>query len=239
MVIDAMALIQVLKGSWKTFGDLGDAIFKSVLKLAREWNCTRINFVADRYPVLSIKNYERSRRAANSGIQTVCIFDKNQNTPKQWKKFLSVGENKERLIEFLCQHWRTYYSHRLDNLSGLYVTSQEKCYRFTRSASDEDKVQCTKQAELASNHEEADTRLLLHAKHAATANDKVIVRSPDTDVVVLCITMQTAIEKDLFVLTGTGCRLRLVEIKATAESMDEALCRCLPGFHAFTGNITC
>ena len=76
---------------------------------------------------------------------------------------------------------------------------------------------------------------LLHAKHAASTSDKVIVRSPDTDVV-LWITMQTAIEKDLFALTGTGSQLRLVKIEPIMESMGKALCHCLPGFHTFTGD---
>ena len=39
---------------------------------------------------------------------------------------------------------------------------------------------------LHSDHEEANTRLLLHAKHAASDYPWIVVQSPDTDVIVLC-----------------------------------------------------
>ncbi len=42
--------------------------------------------------------------------------------------------------------------------------------------------------ELRSTHEEADTRILLHAKHASVENDApILIRSPDTDVLVLSV----------------------------------------------------
>ena len=40
---------------------------------------------------------------------------------------------------------------------------------------------------LCSGHEEADTRLLLHAKHAATTHRRIVIQSPDTDVALLSI----------------------------------------------------
>ena len=39
---------------------------------------------------------------------------------------------------------------------------------------------------LQSNHKEADPRLLLHAKHAADNATRVVIQSPDTDVLVIC-----------------------------------------------------
>jgi hypothetical protein len=163
----------------------------------------------------------------------MCL-SKEQNVPKQWKKFLSLDENKESLISFLCEHWRSYTSSRLGNLAVLYATSKEKCYSFSRGIADECLVVFNKVLELESNHEEADTRLLLHTKHAAVANDRVI-KSPDTDVFLLCILMQRAIEKDVYFMTGTGNRFRLIDIQAVVETMDEKVCQCLPGFHAFSG----
>ena len=35
--------------------------------------------------------------------------------------------------------------------------------------------------ELESDHEEVDTQLLLHSKHAANTHDRIIVKTPDTD----------------------------------------------------------
>ena len=92
-----MAAVQSIKGKWKTFGELADTILNSLIKLARQWNCMRLDFVAD--PALSIKNTERGRRA-EKGIQRVHTFGKDQNVPKQWKEFLSCGENKESLVTY-------------------------------------------------------------------------------------------------------------------------------------------
>ena len=57
-VVHAIAVIQCIKGKWKTFGELADATLNSLTSLAKQWNCTRLDFVADRYPLLSIKNME-------------------------------------------------------------------------------------------------------------------------------------------------------------------------------------
>ena len=46
----------------------------------------------------------------------------------------------------------------------------------------------TPEANLYCNHEEADTRLLLHAKHASLeSQEPILLRSPDTDVLVLTV----------------------------------------------------
>ena len=95
-----MAVIQSMKGKWKTYGEFAVALLNSLVKLARKYNSTRLDFVADRYPALSIKNTERQRRA-DKVVQKVHIFEKDQNVPKQWEKFLSCVENKESLAVFL------------------------------------------------------------------------------------------------------------------------------------------
>ena len=92
LVVDAMAILQIMKGKWGTFGELADAIFDHLVKLARKCKANRLDFVADRYPAISIKNSERLKRAAQ-GVQRVHILNKDQNIPKQWKKYLSSGEN--------------------------------------------------------------------------------------------------------------------------------------------------
>ena len=38
-----------------------------------------------------------------------------------------------------------------------------------------------------SDQEESDTRIMLHARHASNDNDRIVIQSPDTDVVVLSI----------------------------------------------------
>ena len=64
LIIDGMALIQALHYIPSTFGELANVIFDQVIKLALKYECSRVDFVTDRYPVNSITNLERSRRAA-------------------------------------------------------------------------------------------------------------------------------------------------------------------------------
>ena len=148
---------------------------------------------------------------------------------------MSSGKNKESLMAFVSDYWSTYLSPQLSGLSCLYVTSNTKCIRLTPGKSASDPVIPENIPELESNHEEADTRLLLHVKHAAQTYDHLIVKTPDTDVFVICTAMQKKIGKDLYLLTGTGKKFRAINITSISDALGEDLCQCLPSFHAFTG----
>ena len=65
-------------------------------------NATRVDFVVDCYPKVSIKNSERKKRAFTES-NVLKIYGKKQKTPTQWKKFLNNGENKESLAGFICR----------------------------------------------------------------------------------------------------------------------------------------
>ena len=95
--------------------------------------------MADRYPEISIKNAERRRRVSD-GVQKVHILSKDQSVPKQWKKYMSCGKNKESLIVFLCEYWSTYTSLRLCGIQSMYITSKDKCYLLTSGSSPNDRV---------------------------------------------------------------------------------------------------
>ena len=103
LIVDAMAVVQAMKGKWRIFGEFADTLFSFLLSLVKQWKAVRLDFVADRYPPLSIKNVERAKRAAQ-GVQRVHIYNKDQAIPKQWKKCLSCGDNKKSLAVFLCGH---------------------------------------------------------------------------------------------------------------------------------------
>ena len=116
LVVDAMAIVQCLKGNWKTFSDFADSVFEFVIKLAQDCRAKRLDFVADHYPALSIKNTERARHTTQ-GVQRVHIYGQDQKIPKQWKKFLSSGENKESLLEFFINSFTSATSNVVRILS--------------------------------------------------------------------------------------------------------------------------
>lgn len=90
--------------------------------------------------------------------------------------------------------------------------------------------------ELNADHEEADTRLLLHAKYAASDEVRVVIQSPDTDVFVLCIAHSGDIGcHELWFRTGTKDHVRHIPVHTIAANLGDKLCKALPAFHALTG----
>lgn len=90
--------------------------------------------------------------------------------------------------------------------------------------------------ELCSNHEEADTRMLLHAQHASTNGfEKVFIKSLDTDVEVIACYHQEAITAEIIIISGTKTRSRTISITRMCEKIGIEVCRALPGVHVLTG----
>ena len=54
---------------------------------------------------MSVTNSERGRRAA-TGSEIIHISSKVQSVPRQLRKFIDNGENKESLVTFLFEEWR-------------------------------------------------------------------------------------------------------------------------------------
>ena len=86
-------------------------------------------------------------------------------------------------------------------------------------------------------HEEADTRLLLHAADAATDGcRRIMLRTVDTDVVVLCTSLFEQMNlTELWILFGTGKTRRLIPAHTIAQTLGPQKAMSLLMFHAFTG----
>ncbi|XP_028407266.1 uncharacterized protein LOC114529889 [Dendronephthya gigantea] len=78
--------------------------------------------------------------------------------------------------------------------------------------------------------------MFLHAKHAAEFSDNVVIRSPDTDVFIIALTLESTIDSRLLFQTGTGNNLRNIDVNKVAEHYGEKCCKALIGFHLFTGS---
>ncbi|XP_064120679.1 uncharacterized protein LOC135225278 [Macrobrachium nipponense] len=98
--------------------------------------------------------------------------------PTNWQSFLRVEDNKTDLYHFLAK----------------YIADHPFPGKTVYSTLDTEVVpdvgENTPNTLYPSNHEEADTRLLLHAQHCAQQGHKtVLIRTVDTDVVVLAVSM--------------------------------------------------
>ncbi len=146
--------------------------------------------------------------------------------PQNWKDFLRVDENKLELFSFLSQ--------QVTNLP----TEEGKCIYTTHGS---DVLSSMVDADLTSlvpcSHEEEDTRLLLHVADAVQKGfRKVCVRTVDTDVMVLAVSMFHRISpEELWIAFGTGSNFRYIPVHEIAAAMDPRVCATLHVFHAFTG----
>ena len=224
LMVDGMAVLQSLNVAKipSTFNQLAQMVLQMVVKLMLLYNSSRVDFVTDRYPDFSIKNWERSRRAA-AGYQCIEIFSGDQKTPKQWKKFLNCGSNKEALVEFLFKSWFQGVVHIAVPEVDVFLAHGQFCHqlRYTNQA-----VPTVRQiSELTCSHEEADTRLLLHANHAARSGwSDVIIKSPDTDVAIISLAMQESCQANIFFTTGKGDQEHIFDIHCIVREVG-AVCR--------------
>ena len=80
--------------------------------------------------------------------------------------------------------------------------------------------QCGDMFTLFSDHEEADTRMILHAQHASLDNGRIIIHSPDTDVAVLCIAHYNTLNStELWFKTGLKENVRYVPIHTLTQHL--------------------
>ena len=217
--------MQRLKGDGNTFAEIADALMAMVLREGA--SSKQIDVVFDVYRETSIKNTERERRGFQAGNEYRNLLPEHR--VRQWRKFLSNPQNKKQLIGFINEEWKKEkFSQRLNGIT-LLVTSAETCTEIC-----EDGVRTRE--DLRSTQEEADTRLLLHALHAARNGYRsVVISSEDTNVFILCLAFKSFIPATIYVKCGTQARTRYISVTQVVERHGSRLCRCLSGLHAFTG----
>ena len=224
-IIDGMSIVNKIKGNENTFLDVAESVLNYVLH--EGFRSQRIDVVFDVYKEASIKGIERINRGAESGIQYKNLAP-GQNI-QHWKKFLASPSSKTNLIKFLVQEWKKQEQRNKLGSKILYVTCEDLCFKISQE-------NWCEIVELESSHEEADTRLLLHALHAAESGYKsVIITADDTDVLVLCLGLSNNIPCPIYQKCGTKNRIRYLDITKLRHALGGDTCEALIGMHAFTG----
>ena len=78
--------------------------------------------------------------------------------------------------------------------------------------------------------------MILHANHAARADRRLVIQSPDIDVLVLSVSHFRSLDcPELWFHTGVKDRHRFILVHDIARALGEKMCCSLPGFHAITG----
>ena len=128
------------------------------------------------------------------------------------------------------EHWQNTPSRKRLKDKELHVTCGNRCYKITAKRIEDEE-------ELRSEQEEADTRLLLHAQHAANEQryKSIIVSSENTDVRILCLAFSFSIDVPIYQRCVSQLNARYVDIGKIAHAIGQNACKALPGLHAFTG----
>ena len=107
--------------------------------------------------MISIKSADKIKRKKNAVITFHSIIPIHKI--KQWQSFLSSSKNKTALIKFLVEQWMAIDYSTLLRKKFIYILLQNDCFMY------QDDIWQTVDT-LTCCHEEADTRMLLHSKHA-------------------------------------------------------------------------
>lgn len=86
-ILDRMALLQQMRNIPATFGEVRDQVLNRVIEIGMKYDAKHIYFVTDCYHP---KDHPKAH-----GAQLMWITRSEQQTPKQFKKYLSCGKNKE------------------------------------------------------------------------------------------------------------------------------------------------
>ena len=227
-IVDAMAILHSLKTTdGMTYKQLASLILDIIIHdVAADG---RVDWVVDTYSNISIKNIEHGRRNTTMGNLETKIRSAEQKVDRQFNKSLFKTE----LSEFLLNEWaRPDYIGQIQQ-RRLMVTAADKCFCLSANGEAMSKIEV---GELKCTHDEADTRMFLHALHIANSGSQtIIIKSPDTDVAVLAISVDHRIPARIILRTGTKLRARYIDLTAIAESLGREVCAALPGYHAFSG----
>ena len=229
-IYDGMAVLQKYQPpSGSTFRTLA----QTLLQICSSHISRKFHVVFDVYRDVSIKNPERSKRSAGSveGIRYKNILP--SYPIKSWKKLMSIQSNKTEIVKFLVSEWKKpEFTAKLEG-KIMYVTEGSSCWRIKEDSSEI-------VPELECSHEEADTRMLLHAKYA---NGPVVIHADDTDVFILLLGHCNVLA-NMHMKIGKGSQSRIIDInkvkaaiasKLHAKISCQEFCRSLIGMHAFTG----
>lgn len=222
IVLDGAAIVQMLNpGKAKTFLDYASQVFMPFIE-SQLSKVSRLDIVWDQYWSDSLKSATRVKRGSGSRQHVLLM----STLPSRWQDFLHVNENKADLFALLSKYVMT----------NIFPTS--KCVLATDGAqvlfSDDSH---SKETLMPCTQEEADTRMLLHVLNASNCGIKrVMIRTVDTDVVVISVSKWDTLQLDeLWIQFGVGTKTRYIAIHEIASSLGIDWCKALPFFHSFTG----
>ncbi len=222
-ILDGAAIVHMLPPrtiGTKTIRDYAADVFAPYV-LRRLGNVQRLDIIWDRYLPDSLKQSTRDKRGTGERRRVSATTP----IPSNWQSFLQVDSNKAELFEYLAEYCIKELHHEKVFITtiGTSVVSSDP-HTDTSGMS-------------PCNHEEADTRIMVHiADCVKQGSEKIAIRTTDTDVVVLAVSVLCQIELDeLWLSFGTGKSFRYIAAHTILSNIGESKAKALPMFHSLTG----
>ena len=221
VIIDGAAVVKMIKPRTPVSFDWYVTQVMEYVRKQFRGDVQRVDMVFDAYWKDSLKAATRTKRGK-------CIrrnVEGNKQVPSNWQEFLRIDENKSELFHLT--------SDRLvdEEFPGQVIVTRDDEVLSSAPCDLAGLMSCT--------HEETDTRMFVHATDGAEHGmNKILLRTVDTDVVVIGISMAQKIGCDCLWLafgTGTSPRFRYLDATAMAQAFGDAKCGGVPAFRALTG----
>ncbi|KAL8599495.1 hypothetical protein ACOMHN_065946 [Nucella lapillus] len=208
IVLDGAAIIQMLKpAASKTFEEYVQQIVIPYMSTKLQ-TVSRLDLVWDTYLADSLKGSTCAKRG--QGVQRHVVAA--AVIPGNWQNFLRVDSNKNELFRFLSATLMEWFD---QEDKQIIITDGEAVLSKPLLPDPTSLTPC--------NHEEADSRMLLHASHAAQhGHHAILIRTVDTDVVVLAVSLAQELQPEdkLWLAFGTGQSFRYLAAHEIAAGCD-------------------
>ena len=228
LIIDAQGQIQAMGKPEKavTFGDLSDKFCSSIKKRFGS-DYSRVDVIFDRYQDMSIKSGTREKRVGKARAIRRVISSRDVQLPSNFRSFLSLSANKADLASFLSEAL-VEMAPELQPSQELVVAGGFGDVMKVWTSADRDNHS------LSSNHEEADTRIILHAKDAALEGyQRCVIQCTDTDVLVLALGHRNSLPPEVWMNTGLKSKHPFIPVHKI--ELTELQVKTIIPFHALTG----
>ena len=226
VILDMTAVIHIIKPQRaRIFGEYTQMQLLPYMQSQMTENTPRVDAIWDTYQEASLQSQTRAKRGETSSRRTRVSAKIPIPKGVEWQKFLKDNQNKDELFQFIGQELQRSTVESTDHL----LTTQADIV-LSNKATDITALSPCQQ-------EEADTRMMLHLRHAAMqGHTKAYVRTVDSDVVVLTISIfQELGLSELWVGFGTGKSYKDIPFHHISQLLGPQRCKVLPLFHAITG----
>ena len=226
-IYDGPAMAHIIQPgqSIRTIGGYIEKLPIPYVKGQAEDSVSRMDWIWDVYPETSLKQQAHLNRG--DGVAKKVTADTPINA-KEWNSMLRNEDTKKDIYTFISMQLR-------DQNYGpgvcLYTTVADMV--ITSIALDAEDLRTIAPC----NHQEADTRMILHLKHASTnGHEKAMIRTVDTDVIVLATSAFHDLGlSELWVSFGTKKNHRYIAIHDLSMTLGPDTSSVLPLFHALSG----